>query len=85
MRPCPGNWVAIGRTVVYYALAAHTFSAGITCQHCMCVIHDRYMIPIDQSSRITAEQMIRYDTIILILTLSMLRLLTSKSQGHKDF
>ena len=33
MNPCPGNWVAIGRVVVYYAQAAHTFSAGIKCRH----------------------------------------------------
>ena len=28
MHPCPGNWVAIGREVVYYARAANAFSAG---------------------------------------------------------
>ena len=28
-----GHWVAIGHTVVYYARAAHTFSAGINCRH----------------------------------------------------
>ena len=33
MHPCPGNWVAIGRAVVYYAQAAHAFSAGIKCWH----------------------------------------------------
>ena len=27
--PCPGNWVAIGHTFVYYAQADHAFSAGI--------------------------------------------------------
>ena len=27
MHPCPRNWVAIGRVVVYYALAAHAFGA----------------------------------------------------------
>ena len=32
MHPCPGNWVEIGRVVVYYARAAHTFSAGIKCR-----------------------------------------------------
>ena len=26
--------MAIGRAVVYYARAAHAFSAGIKCQHC---------------------------------------------------
>ena len=36
MHPCPGNRVAIGRAVVYYTLAAHTFSAGIKCRHCSC-------------------------------------------------
>ena len=35
MHPCPGNWVAIGHAVVYYAQAAHTFSAGIECLYCM--------------------------------------------------
>ena len=34
MHPCPGNWIAIGRAVVYYARAAHSFSAGIKCRHC---------------------------------------------------
>ena len=29
-----GNWVAIGRVVVYYAKKAHAFSAGIKCRHC---------------------------------------------------
>ena len=28
------NWMAIRRAVVYYAQAAHAFSAGIICQHC---------------------------------------------------
>ena len=35
MHPCPGNWVAIGRAVVYYARADQAFSAGIKCRHCM--------------------------------------------------
>ena len=34
MDPCRGNWLAIGRAVVYYAWAAHTYSAGIKCRHC---------------------------------------------------
>ena len=34
MHPYPGNWVAIGRAVVYYAWATHAFSAGIKCRHC---------------------------------------------------
>ena len=29
MHPWPGNWVAIGRVVVYYARAVRTYSAGI--------------------------------------------------------
>ena len=33
MQPCPENCVTIGRAVVYYARAAHAFSAGITCRH----------------------------------------------------
>ena len=35
MHPCPGNRLTIGRAVVYYAKAAHTFSAEIKCQHCI--------------------------------------------------
>ena len=30
--------MVIGRAVVYYPRAAHTFSAGIKCRHCMCVV-----------------------------------------------
>ena len=37
MHPYPGNWVAIGRAVVYYAWTAREFSAGIKCQHCSTV------------------------------------------------
>ena len=36
MHPYPGNWVAIGHAVVYYAWAAREFSAGIKCRHCRC-------------------------------------------------
>ena len=32
MHPCPGNWVAIRRAFLYYARAAHAFSAGIKCR-----------------------------------------------------
>ena len=35
MHPCPGNWMAIGRPVVYLARAAHALSAGIKCWHCI--------------------------------------------------
>ena len=31
IHPCPRNWVAIRRAVVYYTPAAHAFSAGIKC------------------------------------------------------
>ena len=34
MHPYPGNWVAIGRAVVYCARSAQALSAGIKCQHC---------------------------------------------------
>ena len=34
MHPYPGNWVAIGHAVVYYAWAAREISAGIKCRHC---------------------------------------------------
>ena len=33
MHLCQGNWVVIGRAVVYYARAAHTFNAEIKCPH----------------------------------------------------
>ena len=32
--PFPGNWVSIRHAVMYYAQAAHAFSAGIKCRHC---------------------------------------------------
>ena len=35
MHPCPGNQVAIGSAFVHYAQAAHAFSAGIKCRHCI--------------------------------------------------
>ena len=35
MHQCPGNWVAIGPVLMYYARAADTFSAGIKCWHCI--------------------------------------------------
>ena len=34
MHPYPGNWVAIGRAVVYHARGDQAFSAGIKCRHC---------------------------------------------------
>ena len=33
MHQCPGNGVAVGRAVVYYARAAHAFSAGTIVHH----------------------------------------------------
>ena len=39
---CQGNWLAIGHTVVYYARAAHTFSARIKCRHCTFSREDIY-------------------------------------------
>ena len=35
MHTCPGNWVAYECDVIYYARAAHVFSAVIKCQHCI--------------------------------------------------
>ena len=32
--PCTGNWMVIGRTVVYNARAAHAYSAGLKGKHC---------------------------------------------------
>ena len=37
MHPYPGNPMAIGRAVVYYAWAAREFSTGIKCRHCTCL------------------------------------------------
>ena len=34
MHPCPEKWVAIGRSVMHYALAPHVFNTGIRCRHC---------------------------------------------------
>ena len=33
MHPCLGNWVAIGRAVVYHARGDQAFRAGIKCRH----------------------------------------------------
>ena len=33
-----GTWLQLGRAVVYYTWAAHAFSAGIKCWHCICQI-----------------------------------------------
>ena len=30
----PGNWMAIGHAVVYYARITHAFIAEIKCRHC---------------------------------------------------
>ena len=46
MRPCPENWVSIGRAVVYYARAAQAFSAEIKCRHCIMGIHHYLAVPI---------------------------------------
>ena len=37
MHPCPGNWVAFWRALVYYARADQAFSAGIKCRPCTTV------------------------------------------------
>ena len=34
MHPCRGNRITIRRAVVFYAWAAHEFSAGIKCRDC---------------------------------------------------
>ena len=54
IHPCPGNWVAIERPVVYNAQAAQVFRAGIKCRqsiareinfrhwtwiHCILLVH----------------------------------------------
>ena len=41
MHPCPGKCIATGRAVIYYARAAHAFSAGIKCRRCI-LITDQY-------------------------------------------
>ena len=38
MHLCPGKRVALGRPVVYYARADHTFSAEIKCRYCSSVV-----------------------------------------------
>ena len=38
MHLCPGDWVGIGRVVVYYVRSTHAFSAGIKCLHCILVL-----------------------------------------------
>ena len=43
MHPCQGNCVAIGSAVVNYAQAAHSFSAGIKCRHCILQTVERYI------------------------------------------
>ena len=49
----PGEWVAIGRAVVYYTWATCTFSARIKCRHCTThksirVCHMLYLILMPQ-------------------------------------
>ena len=38
MHLLPGNWVAIGHTVMYYARVAHTFNAGIKFLRCILIL-----------------------------------------------
>ena len=38
MHPCHGNWVAIGRSAVYYTWVVLTFSAGRNCLHCTLIL-----------------------------------------------
>ena len=49
MHLCPGNWVAIGHAVVYFAQAINAFSAGIKCWHCKLFLLGSYngIIPHD--------------------------------------
>ena len=44
MHPCPGNWVAIERAVVYYWPSSRAFSAGITCVNCSLLKLDDCML-----------------------------------------
>ena len=39
MHPCPGNWMAIGRAVVYYDRAVQAFSAVTKCRHCIALVN----------------------------------------------
>ena len=41
MHPCQGNWVAIGRAVIYYAWAAQALRAGIKCRHSRFIVTQR--------------------------------------------
>ena len=49
MYPCPRNGVAIGHAVVYYAWAAHAFSAGIKYWHYVALnttYYDNYFVSV---------------------------------------
>ena len=39
MHPCPGNWVAIGRAVMYYVMDAQIMCTGIKCRHCTWIVN----------------------------------------------
>ena len=44
MHQCRVHWVAIGYAVVYYARAAHAFSAGIKCPYCISVVTEDHSV-----------------------------------------
>ena len=39
--------MAIGHAVVHYAQAAHAFSAGIECWHCICGSDHKYTLDVN--------------------------------------
>ena len=53
MPPCPGNWMSIGRAVVYYARAAHAVCVGIKCWHCM---YQQSSLKVEKCSEVTYYQ-----------------------------
>ena len=55
IHPCQGNRVAIGHTVVCYARAAHAFSAGIKCRHCIDIILGPLRIKIYEMTHVVFE------------------------------
>ena len=59
MHTYPGNWVAIGRAVVYCARSVQAFSAGIKCQLFYAVSHSKQVTGIiyhPQSNQINEKQ-----------------------------
>ena len=52
MHSFPGNWVAVGRAVVYYARTGHALSGGVKCWQCNYVHREGYNVCLLPSSNI---------------------------------